>query len=385
MSRNFLRNFEDVYYEEDIQNYGSKGEFKNDYKTKEEKKVVFINSKDINFQSSDTMFNFSINFTPGNSGNASVNINFKNITNIRFVDLVIRDCYINLPQLNGLYNQGVIKSKSVTVTNDDSYNPRFERLSDLPYLILELTDINQMNYGTNNAINKSSFVLKYDDDKDIRDNSGEYSFNSSNKYTEFGNVNNSFYAATNNKMLFFKNYGELDMNYYPTPKGFLKNMKLVLKTPYGDVLKRMNNFLTCASIEKSGNIIRITMTEYFSPEEYSLGDRMIFSGFNITGSLGRSSDLETFLNRDTGHRIVAHSNNITDTKLYKSIDIAFDYTMKLDASITSVGDTYVVDDYGLSGSINCGGTLINASQQLFFSFEVTTELRDDGLLHGNLT
>ena len=30
----------------------------------------------------------------------------------------------------------------------------------------------------------------------------------------------------------------------------------------------MNNFLTCASIEKSGNIIRITMTEYFSPEEY---------------------------------------------------------------------------------------------------------------------
>ena len=63
---------------------------------------------------------------------------------------------------------------------------------------------------------------------------------------------------------------------------------------------------------------------------------MIFSGFNITGSLGRSSDLETFLNRDTGHRIVAHSNNITDTKLYKSIDIAFDYTMKLDASIMLV-------------------------------------------------
>ena len=112
---------------------------------------------------------------------------------------------------------------------------------------------------------------------------------------------------------------------------------------------------------------------------------IVFSGFNITGSLGRSSDLETFLNRDTGHRIVAHANNITDTKLYKSIDIAFDYTMKLDASITSVGDTYVVDDYGLSSSINCGGTLINASQQLFFSFEVTTELRDDGLLHGNLT
>ena len=116
------------------------------------------------------------------------------------------------PQLNGLYNQGIIKSNALTVTDSDSYNPRFERLSDLPYLILELTDINQMNYGSNNEINKSSYVLKYDDDKDIRDNSGEYTFNTSNKYTEFGNINNSFYASTNNKLL-FKNYGELDMKY----------------------------------------------------------------------------------------------------------------------------------------------------------------------------
>ena len=385
MSRNFLRNFNDVHYNEDMQNYGSKGEFKEDYKTKEEKKLVFVNTKDINFSSNDTMFDFSINFTPGSNNNASININFKNITNIKFVDLVLRDCYLNLPQLNGLYNQGVIKSNALTVTDSDSYNPRFERLSDLPYLILELTDINQMNYGSNNEINKSSYVLKYDDDKDVRDNSGEYTYNTSNKYTEFGNVNNSFYASTNNKLLFFKNYGELDMKYYPTPKGFLKNMKVSLKTPYGDVIKRLNNFLTCASIQKVGNIIRITMTKYFSPEEYSLGDRMIFNTFAVTGTLGRSKDLETFLNRKIGHRIVSHSDNIIGTKLYKSIDIAFDYTMKLDASITSAGDTFSVDDFGLSGSINCGGTLINASQQMFFSLEITTELRDDGLLHGNLT
>ena len=29
--------------------------------------------------------------------------------------------------------------------------------SDLPYLILEITDINDINYGTNNSINKASF------------------------------------------------------------------------------------------------------------------------------------------------------------------------------------------------------------------------------------
>ena len=73
------------------------------------------------------------------------------------------------------------------------------------------------------------------------------------------------------------------------------------------LIKRLNDFLTCASIQKVGNIIRITMTKYFSPEEYSLGDRMIFNTFSVTGTLGRrSKDLETFLNRETGHRIVSH-------------------------------------------------------------------------------
>lgn len=385
MSRNFIRNPNDIHFDEDMSNYGSLGDFKDNYDTKEEKKLVFINTKDINFSSNDTMFNFGINFSPGTNQTSSVNVNFKNIVNIRFVDLIIKDSYLNLSQLNGLFSQGVIKSKSVTITNDDSYNPRFERLSDLPYLILELTDINQINYGSNNQINKASFVLKYDDDKDIRNNSGEYSFNASNRYTEFGNVNNSFYAGTNNKMLYFKNFGELDISYYPTPKGFMKNMKVTLKSPYGDILKRMNDFLTCASIQKVGNIIRITMSKYFSPEEYSLGDRLIFTNFRLTGTLGRSSDLETFINRSTGHRIVAHSDNITDTKLYKSIDIAFDYIMKLDASISEAANTFSVDDYGLTGSLDTSGTLINASQQMFLSLEITTQQRDNSLLHGNLT
>jgi hypothetical protein len=385
MSRNFIRNPNDIHFDEDMENYGSLGDFKDNYDTKEEKKLVFINTKDINFSSNDTMFNFGINFSPGTNKTSSVNVNFKNIVNIRFVDLIIKDSYLNLSQLNGLFSQGVIKSKSVTITNDDSYNPRFERLSDLPYLILELTDINQINYGSNNQINKASFVLKYDDDKDIRNNSGEYSFNASNRYTEYGNVNNSFYAGTNNKMLYYKNFGELDMSYYPTPRGFMKNMKVTLKSPYGDILKRMNDFLTCASIQKVGNVIKITMSKYFSPEEYSLGDRLIFTNFRLTGTLGRSSDLETFINRSIGHRIVAHSDNIADTKLYKSIDIAFDYIMKLDASISAAENTFSVDDYGLTGSLDCGGTLINGSQQMFLSLEITTQQRDNSLLHGNLT
>jgi hypothetical protein len=386
-NRNFSTNFNDIHFNEDYENYGSQGEFKDKYKTKEEKKMVFINSKDINYLAKDTLYNFSINFSQGNSGDSSINGNFKNITNIRFVEITMRDTYINLNEINGLYNQGIISTNNLSV-NTDSYNPRLERLSDLPYLILELTDINQLNYGSNNDINKSSFILKYDDDKDIRNNSGDYSFNSNNKYTEFGNVNNSIYAKTNSKALYFKNYGNMDMTYYPTPKGFLKNMKVTLKTPYGDVLTRMNDYLTMASIEKNSNLIKITMASYFSPEEYSLGDRIIFKTFSVTGSLDRKNDLETFINRSTGHRIIKHDEAVSDTKMYKSLFIPFHYDMILDVSkVTDTSDaatTYNVDDYGLSSNITCGGTLINSSQQIFFSLEITTELRDDGLLHGNI-
>ena len=255
-NRNFSNNFNDVHFKEDYENYGSQGEFKDTYKTKEDKKMVFINSKDINYLSKDTVYNFSINFSPGNSVDASINMNFKNIKSIKFVELTLRDSYINLNEINGLYNDGVITTNKMSV-NTDSYNPRLERLSDLPYLILELTDITQLNCGSNNDINKSSFVLKYDDDKNIRDNSGDYTYNANNNYTEYGNINNSIYAKTNNKLLYYKNYGGLDMNFYPTPKGFLKNMKVTLKTPHGDILTRMNDYLTIASIEKDSNLIEL--------------------------------------------------------------------------------------------------------------------------------
>ena len=364
-NRNFSNNFNDVHFKEDYENYGSRGEFKDTYKTKEDKKMVFINSKDINYLSKDTVYNFSINFSPGNSVDASINMNFKNIKSIKFVELTLRDSYINLNEINGLYNDGVITTNKMSV-NTDSYNPRLERLSDLPYLILELTDITQLNCGSNNDINKSSFVLKYDDDKNIRDNSGDYTYNANNNYTEYGNINNSIYAKTNNKLLYYKNYGGLDMNFYPTPKGFLKNMKVTLKTPHGEIITRMNDYLTIASIEKDSNLIKITMSSYFSPEEYSLGDRLVIKNFIVSGNLDRKIDLETFINRPSGHSIIKHDGVISSTKMYISLCIPFYYDIILDSSkVTNAASTYNVDDYGLEGNITCGGTILNSSQQIY--------------------
>ena len=377
-NRNFVQNFNDVHFQEEYNQYESLGDFREDYNTKEETNVLFFNSKDINYLGGDSTYNFSIYFSPGNTKLSSINRTFKNIKSISFIDLVLKDSYTDLSYVNFLYNKGTL-----SLTN----NIRLERLSDLPYLILEITDINNINYGTNNNINKSSFILKYDDDKDIRNNSGTFISYSQNDNLQYKNTNNSLLPETNNKMLYYKCFSETDMNYYPSPKGSLKNMKICIKTPHGKILKKMNNYLSISSIKKdSNNLVQITFTEYFSPEEYSLGDRIIVKSINITGSMQRKYDLETYINNEEGHLILSHSNNIVSTKMYKSLSISFKNDLLKDSNILAAANTYIEDDFGLSNTIETTstGTLINSSQQILLGLEIKSEVRDNNLLHSNI-
>ena len=60
------------------------------------------------------------------------------MTSIKFVDLVIKDRYVDLKEINYLYNTSNISLER---------NIKMERISDLPYLIIEISDINNLNYG----------------------------------------------------------------------------------------------------------------------------------------------------------------------------------------------------------------------------------------------
>jgi hypothetical protein len=376
-NRNFVPNFNDIHFQEEYNQYESLGDFKEDYETTEETKVIFFNTKDINYLSEDTTYNFSIHFSPGNNDLSSINRTFKNVTNISFVDFVIRDAYVDLSHVNYLYNKGIL-----TLSNCI----RMERLSDLPYLILEITDINNINYGTNNSINKSSFILKYDDDKDIRNNSGTFITYAEDDNLQYKNVNNSVLPETNNKMMYYKCFSETPMNFYPSPKGTLKNMKICIKTPQGKIIQKMNNYLNLSSIERTGTgLFDIVMTEYFSPEEYSLGDRVVLKNVSITGTLQRKSDLETYLNNSEGMIILGHGNNLASTKMYKSLRVSFKNDLLKYASISTASSTYIDDNFGIPETpINCTGTVINTSQQILIGLEITSEVRDNNMLHSNI-
>ena len=355
--------------------FESLGEYRKDYSVKEETKNVFFDTKDINFLSGDNIYNFSVNFSQNNN-NFGVAHSFKNITSISLIDLVIKDAYINLSEINYLFNQGSISLQ---------HTPRLERISDLRYIIIEITDINNLNHGTNNNINKASFILRIDDERDIRNNSGGFISYSQGDNLDYKNINNSLIPDTPNKTMIFKPMGLSDMLYSPSPKNILKNLKIQIKTPYGAVIKRMNNYLTLTGIKNMSNLLEISMSEYFSPEEFSLGDRLIIKNATLTSTHSRKYDIETFINRSEGHLIINHSNKITDTKMFKSLSIPFDFNLLLSNSISNKTNTYNFEDFGLTNStVYISGTAINLSQQICIGLQITTQKRDSNLLSGNI-
>ena len=71
--------------------------------------------------------------------------------------------------------------------------------------------------------------------------------------------------------------------------------------------------------------------------------------------------------------------------MYKSLSVSFKNDLLKSASISSAANTYIEDDFGLGGSsITCSGTLINSSQQILIGLEITSQVRDNNLLHGNI-
>lgn len=370
---------------EEIKFFKDSNSLKNSYKTYYNDTLLIINSKDRYYQGDETTYNFSINFTSMSnslSKNATINKNFKNIVSIDLLELIIPNIYVSQREVVCLYDEGFITSK--TATNENSNHIICQKISDLPYLILNMSELENNNLGTNKELNKSSFIIKYDDYKDKTNNSGSYVNDGLNVF-EIGNINNSTIAISDRKLLTYKPFGELPINYNSQPRNYLKNIKIDITTPNGISLGNLSHYMTLNDIElkaTSGdyNKLHITFTQHFTPDEYHLGDNIVFKDVSLDGSFERC---ENFLNRSSGHTIIGHDNNITGTKLYKTVIIPLDFT--LDLSVTT--RTVVKDNFGLNTDTSVsttGGTMINSALQCILAMKIKTEKRDEQMLHSNI-
>lgn len=390
MEPRFYRNFEssnlqnDVEYISEDEEIIPPQELKKSYQTLYNDSLLIINGKDRNYEANETAYNFSVSFSGMSniSKNATINKNFKNITQIELLELIIPNIYINQKEVVCLYDEGLISSS--TATGSNSTHIVCEKISDLPYLVLNIGELDNDNQGTNKEINKSSFILKYDDDKDRTNNGGSYTNNGTNVF-EIGNVNNSVLAISDRKSLIYKPFGEIPINYFSQPRNYLKNIKIEIRTPNGVLLNNMSDYLTLSTvtlIATSGdyNKLEITFTTHFTPDEYMVGNNISFRDVSLSGSFERC---ENFLNRGNGHTIIGHADNIPSTKLYKSIIIPLDFTLNLSSTTrSSVADTFgLSNDSAVSAT---GGTMLNNALQCMLALKIKTEKRDEHMLHSNI-
>ena len=235
---------------DEFDNFINLKDTKDNYETQQKVNHFIINTKDRNAYI-DTNYDFSLCVSSFNTNssinNLTINKDIKNIVSIELLHMIIPNIYIDIEETLNLYSNGIITNEIVTETINNSNNIRLDRISDLPYLLLNISEFNNTLYGTNNAINKSTFILKLDDSQDKTNNSGDYMINANNKYVEYGNLNKSFLANTDRKSLFYKDFnGKID--FYSSRKNCIQNLRFSITTPLGEPLQNINNYLEIESI-----------------------------------------------------------------------------------------------------------------------------------------
>ena len=110
-------------------------------------------------------------------------------------------------------------------------------------------------------------------------------------------------------------------------------------------------------------------TEYFSPEEYKLGDIIIFKNIelNTSNTINKLSFLN-FINRD-GHTIIGHAGTVGSHGLYNRIQIPLDYTINKQTGTTSSDTFDCVNDEQHNVS---SGYIINKSLQVSIYLSINT-------------
>ena len=343
-------------------------------KFKEKNHIITINSKDRNY-TIDTPYNFSINFSSVNQNVMNIGKSFKNIKSIQFLGMIIPNIYVDINEVLSLYNKGFI--------NSTANAKKFMRVSDLPYLILNINEIRNPNmFGSNTLLNKASFILVLDDVLSKTSNNSGNSTVSGTTFTENGNLNNSVLAATDRRVLLFKDMTYSCIDYNGGPNTYLNNLEISITTPEGKILSNLNNYLECSTIVGDASTptkMTVEFKQFLCGDEFNIGDKIIFKEVVFTVT---NSDLKNFLTRDEGHTIIelpSGGKGSGTTKLYKQIVIPFEYTIDLEVSSNVAGVSSIKNYLNLKSDSSAvtftfsTGKMFNLSNQTLFSLKITNE------------
>lgn len=379
---NFVNNFD---------NLNSIDNLDKNLKKIEKEYYVYINSKSRLLDDENSTFNFAISFNDLSNGKSGINIStpLKNILKIELCEVVIPNFYLNLKEASFFYNKNFITSK-ITSQNMDSLNLRVSRLSDLQYIGVTIENIENISViGSDNDINKASFIMTVDNIIDLPNhNTGYYEVNSNNNYVEVGNINNSLLANTDkNRIVYKNNYGS-NVIYGENDVSLLPNIRLIIKDVNGNTLNYLNDTLTIKNVVYDINLsnqLLITFNTCFSTDEYKLGDIIVINNISIVSVLPQNVDWRkdnfiSFLKRPEGHTIIQHdiSNIISNTRLFNGlyISVPFDYIN----TATTANTIFNNKNFGLTNNLtvnlNVDNKVVNINNQIVCTFKITCKQYD---------
>ena len=248
-------------------------------------------------QNNENRYNFSVNLFSGNPTNGMSimpkgSARFKNITRIEFVKAII--------PIEGLD----IIAKKNSQANSDTDTSLLTTVFSLPFVTLNINELDTNNYGTANTMDNAFGILQYDANWISDTNAGSRGFTS-----------------------LIPKHLKCQRVYTPTPLATLTKLTVRLQKPDGTIISDIPDTVDVSGIffsnsvssyyvtgltktttsyyaDTSGEYIWIDTSKWFSRFTAAQGDRILIRGISIPTPSPAQQDFIDFMTRLTGHIIV---------------------------------------------------------------------------------
>ena len=250
---------------------------------KEENLIINSADRDWLNNTTETRYNFSVNFRVANNGgrqplNATVAKSFKNITRIEHVKTIVPAESIDT----------VIRRKNSFTDSDICLN-----VLSLPYISLRIKELDANNYGTNNYLDNAFSIMQYD--RQWQEDC--YAFSGGEMKSTRG------YFGMVPKFL------KAERKYAPTPLSGIQKLSFQYMRPDGTSVSDVSDILRIQNIyvdSNYGNNYYIFQTATWFPRSIlTIGDRLIVGGLNISNvpSTQYAAAFTNYITQDQGHII----------------------------------------------------------------------------------
>jgi len=239
----------------------------------------------------------------------------------------------------------------------------------LPYIVLNIDEIEGLYNGTNSNTNQAFAQLLWD-----KDHTSEVIVDAQQEGSD-GTVAAHSKSYSRQFKRGFSSMAPMSFEkktFYPTPLSSLNRLTMSLETPYGESILNHPDVLDILSVslvnleypglleisdangfpfKTSNDIIEIKTYTYFNNRVFKIGDMIQIKGFKFNQSITDTNLSESFINRNKGHFIInlekeISTNSVSDNEGYiQKIYIAPPSTYNQNATTTT---DIISDESGLT-------------------------------------